>query len=1133
MPQIQMFDGLLDDAWATLQGDLAAAGRYQDVLQALCGLEGCGCGGAGDFAATLTEMIDEEWTSGPEPGCGCAGQDAAPQAPPAVDKPSASGGCGCCETDVRCPCRAAVVPDDAVTILVMAALHVACGHGATAARYGAVILDQVCRLDVLGSLHRAASRALFGDPAAQRHLRDLVGFAGTICCGHPGSGCDSRHPLACCSTCLAQRLEACVRDVVRAWRQVRCYTISDIRPARACPGDEVVICGEGLGVVPGTVVFRRHGTIEPGPVVVPTEWCCDSATVVVPSGAGCGLTVRMPADTLRACDRFLEYRPHGCVEAVFEGTSADVLAFNVEGRHDGECVEPGTPLLISWRTCAADRVRIRIVDEDSGLVIAALDPAAARGSWTFSDTDFTTTTRIRVELIAEGKCDPPVVTRQLSLVYQARPALTVDGLEVTQAIQHYRAALHLTDPADRGPDNSLRLVTDKTAWVRAYLRSGQSPSFDGGQLAGVNGTMTVERRVGGVWSTIAAIPSQNGPITAQDSFVSYDAERGNIANTLNFVVPAGLMTGLLRFTVNVASPDCQCPGNRGSGQVTVDVNLRQTLNAAFITIGYNGPNAAGTGMLNLPAPTLAQCQAETAWAMTTYPVSGAPNVRIAGTFTTATPLNDPRSCPGCCSPNWQPLLQQVANLVAADQALNPGGNWVYYGIVNGGIPVNVPGCNGWGATGGLAAQPITYAHEIGHQFGLPHARCGNAGAGNAAYPVYEPYDLPVDVPATPIGNTNWTMASIGEYGLDINSGAIANPNNAEDFMSYCGPPWISRFTHNFLINATNLAPQTIPTGSGAATARVIRGRAPGFSRSAEAIEPLIHMLGRVGDDRAVEVTSVARIDTRYLVGDGVQSGYLAQLLDADGAILAQDPLYGYTSEGGCAGEGEPCCDDCAGEREFLFKAMLTDAAPGERLRIVKGGEVVWERPRPASRPKVSRVRAKADEAGNVRLSWSSTVAGDAPADIWVRWAEEGSDVWHALSVGLEGGSAEFGAEQLPSGRVRFEVLVHDGFSTASATSAVVELPESAPTVTILHPTEASEVYDEREIHLWGTATGNTGESIAGEAFAWYIDGDRVGAGPDLWVAGPGPGRHEVRLEVAGTAGTGLATASFEVTATSE
>jgi hypothetical protein len=29
------------------------------------------------------------------------------------------------------------------------------------------------------------------------------------------------------------------------------------------------------------------------------------------------------------------------------------------------------------------------------------------------------------------------------------------GVEVTQAIQHYRAADHLTDPNDRGADNSI------------------------------------------------------------------------------------------------------------------------------------------------------------------------------------------------------------------------------------------------------------------------------------------------------------------------------------------------------------------------------------------------------------------------------------------------------------------------------------------------------------------------------------------------------------------------------------------------------------------------------------------------------------------------------------------------------
>ena len=48
--------------------------------------------------------------------------------------------------------------------------------------------------------------------------------------------------------------------------------------------------------------------------------------------------------------------------------------------------------------------------------------------------------------------------------------LRIDGVEVSQAIQYYHAHRHLTDPADRGPDNSLGLVAYKPAWVRVYVR---------------------------------------------------------------------------------------------------------------------------------------------------------------------------------------------------------------------------------------------------------------------------------------------------------------------------------------------------------------------------------------------------------------------------------------------------------------------------------------------------------------------------------------------------------------------------------------------------------------------------------------------------------------------------------------
>ena len=1119
VPSIVLFDDLLSDAWDTLQGGLDAADRFRDALRALCsaGADGCGCSQGDSSVAELEEIFRSACPE--EPACGApeaSGQD--PAASGGGDHgrgtgPGCGGDCGCgCEelpTDPRCPGTESPVAADDVMVLVMAALHISCRHTPTAMRYVATLLDQVCRLEYLGALHHAAAKALCGDELSRRHFGDLLDFLAVRCdCVVGGSAvCSATSP--CCSVCIDDDLARCVRDAVCAWRDAGCFRVTDIEPERACPGDTVTVRGEGFGPSAGTVTFGRYGGGGPGLVVAPTSWCCDVFTVVVPPGAGCGLSVQLPPETLRVCDRFLEYRRFGSLDDEFVGTGAEILKFNVEGRENGDCIEPGTPLEVTWKTCASDRVRVEVLDLETGNVIDALDPAPDRGRWTFDGTGFNRTTRVRVRVSAEGICAPLTVDEHLSLVYQARPDLDIEGLEVTQAIQHYRSDQHLTDPADRGLDNSLRLVTDKTAWVRAYLRSGQLPTFDGGVLENVDGTLTVERRDGGIWNTIASISSQNGPIDAQDDFVTYDAERGNIDTTLNFVIPANVMTGLLRLTVRAASP-FDCPGNSASRTTMVDVNLRQTLNAAFITIGYDGPDNAGTGTLTLPAPDLPACQAETSWAMTTYPVSGVANVRIAGSFVTATPLNDPRSGPGTCSPNWTPLLAQIAGLVTLDQAANPG-NWAYYGIIANGIPVTVPGCNG-AATGGIAGRPMTYAHEIGHQFGLPHARCGRTGTGNPTYPVYEPYDLPVDVPANPVSSTNWTMASIGEYGLDINNGNIANPALAEDFMSYCGPRWISRFTHDYLVNDARLDPVVVPTGAGGARDRVIRDDEPGFERTGDEARPMIVMLGEIDSSEDVYVTDVVRLSSRYIVGDGRPSGYRAMLIGEEGEVLAVDDVYRYSTEGCCGDDGPACCDGCGERDEFVFKVMLDDVAPGASLRITKDGETVWERKRPDGPPKVSRARAALTKDDLVRVSWSSSCSG-VTESAWIRWSDDDGESWHALTVGVTGKNFELPLKQSPCGRVAFQIFVNDGFATAEATTAVLEIADQPPAVTVFHPREADVVYAERQIHLWGAATTFAGRSAADEDFTWSIDGAEIGRGPDIWVNSPGVGEHSLELSV--------------------
>ena len=86
-----------------------------------------------------------------------------------------------------------------------------------------------------------------------------------------------------------------------------------------------------------------------------------------------------------------------------------------------------------------------------------------------------------------------------------RPALwrTTTGIEVTQAIQHHRSREHLTDPADRAPDNAATLVAYKAAIVRAYVR----PPIGKSTGDAVGGTLLVERQDGifGAYFTVTTL----------------------------------------------------------------------------------------------------------------------------------------------------------------------------------------------------------------------------------------------------------------------------------------------------------------------------------------------------------------------------------------------------------------------------------------------------------------------------------------------------------------------------------------------------------------------------------------------------------------------------------------------------
>ena len=677
-------------------------------------------------------------------------------------------------------------------------------------------------------------------------------------------------------------------------------------------------------------------------------------------------------------------------------------------------------------------------------------------------------------------------------------ALRVHGVEVTQSIQYYRANEHLTDPADRGPNNSLRLVAFKAAWVRVYVRGFLQP------IANVTGTLDVERQAfAKLWDGVASLTAQPpGSVTAEVN-PSYADERGDIGSSLNFIIPADQMWGYLRLRVRVSDGS-----HEDTATVDIDATLKQTMRLAGIMVGYNGTNAAGTTNLNLAAPVLADLQNTSAWTLTTYPVS-AVTYRVVSTITQTDPLTDPPSCNGCCSPNWSDLLADLAAEKVADGA-QPGD--LYFGLLANGIPMGpIVGCaSTYIGSGGNGAE-VTMAHELGHQLGFGHSPCGTGG--EAGYPAYEPYD--------PAGNSN---ASIGEYGLDINNGDVKSPANHKCYMSYCGPRWMSLNRYGRLVQHSDLNPEYIGVWKPWWREWLrydpwwwLGPEPPPFKTRIVPMD-VISIIG-VMSRRTVRVKTVVRVPTHVDTSHMVRLPMTAELLDRKGAVLASAPVYRLPQkEQGC----EPShCGDREESDTFVIQAFVPNVAPGARLQLVcdKEDREMWAVDAPEKKPRISSFSARMNKNGTVRVSFAVDHSVKQPK-LWVRWSDDEGKSWHPVQTLPGSGTGSERAQALdlplaavPAGGVLLQLVVNDGFFTAVSDPVGIDAPKQPPAISLLHPQQNQIIAARRPMRLLAIVNDNVGRPVKTAKCSWFLDDRQVAEGADVWVTAPVAGRHTCLLRV--------------------
>lgn len=1019
-----------------------------------------------------------------------------------------------------------LIEADRIVPVLCAAVLVAGDNITLKNKYLSVLCGEVKALNQMDVVYRRALDALHSNPSGYGPFGNLLRDVGRTC--GPDDG-PIRYPLPPEPEILQTEpmwkvvLGAYTAAIEEAIRESRTrpdyeYKIEDIDWGDGCPGSRVIITGRnfGSGSIPADPSLRnrvdfRHQSGDDSVSADIISWTDTRIEVRIPDEAGPGpihLVIWDPITTGNLS--WGVGRSNGGEVFSFTGGTAYIRSLTVRDStgivRSPYRVDPGETITLEWEVVPADAT-VDLVVTQNGSVLIPKQSVMVIGNRTINIPAGGPSQTICI-LTVDNRCSTAIHERLVTIYGCINPNLSIDGIEVSQAIQYYKSANHLADVQVQGVsqgvpavDNSVPLVIGKPAYVRVYLRSGLPLAYKSGELPDVTGTLRVERLTGAGRATLLDTLSPISSITAQATYLSYDNERGNINASLNFIIPAWLMYGHLRLTVDVNSPEGGCRGC-ASSEITVNVLLQQTLQVAGILVSYNGPPAlnspAGTPNLVLPAPTLGDLQSTAAFTLATYPVQSDSvfTFRVAGTFTQKVPLQDPVLPPGQgCSNNWNQLMIDLQDIAILDG--NQYG-WIYYGLLANGIPIGpVTGCGGSGVGVGERGDSVTMAHEVGHALGLEHAPCGNPGNPDPNYPAYEPYDP-----------NNTPQASIGEYGIGGHRGPIEiyRPDVTKDFMSYCAPAWISPYHYSKLTNLDALSPINLSFGS--AGIELVN------PRKAMETQPLINLLGFINPGDEVSIHSISRSMTRSHIVGGTLTDLFVELLDADENVISAAPVYKINLE--VPGQADLCT---VGVCSCMIQALLPNVGRGSVLRIRRGPEVLWHRRAPATPVSVREVRASIDNNGQLNIGWVAQTSETIEPRASIRWSNNQGATWHGLTVGLKGQSAILDVSTLPGGETLFEVMVHDGFDTASAVAESVFIPHKPPLAAILAPGDGVKILAGSTLRLWGAGTALGSGKLRDDACQWLLDGQMIATGQDIFIAAPSVGEHRITLRVADNYGS--------------
>ena len=558
----------------------------------------------------------------------------------------------------------------------------------------------------------------------------------------------------CLITAMAQ--------VADAQRRAPSYVLESLSDPTACPGQFLKLRGTGFGTT-GTVLFP--GPDGPIPAVSVAYWTDTEIAVLIPEGATSGIIgLQILVDNLLLCGTLWPVYRVGNTAVTFEGGVATIFYFTVNGADDTTDVEPGEGIVISYRTNTGFSSRTRLRIWNGGTPIQTWIAAGGTRAHSFPLPSAATPQTFRVVLRAEGPCGAPV-EKSVTVHMQRHPNLSILGVEVTQAIQRFDLA---------GARNNVRLCAQRRTVVRAHVASGLFDGFDFGagpnKLPGITGTVRLWRD--GV--PLDTVPPMNAGMAA---LPAGQINRTNIGDTLNFMLPVGLLFRRLTLEVKVemTGPFARDRANYRALNFSTTVEFEQPawpkLNLVRLRVGANG----------MLAPSIPNFSNSLSGTLSRYPIPADGFVIHPGSGSMVTG-HDLTTREG-----WEELLDDLEDLAADSD--DPGLIWTALvpnlpppppnstqlnGAARSHQTAEVFGITVWEQYPCLAAQsllPATFAHELAHVLGFEHGPC----------PLTPP-NVPEDIDwLTPPATENDSV------GLDTYASPLVtvSPGTGE-IMTYCG-----------------------------------------------------------------------------------------------------------------------------------------------------------------------------------------------------------------------------------------------------------------------------------------------------------------------------------------------------------